>query len=52
VIVAETTRPDAAIAIAGILFLATVISVAVWQVMATARAGLSASREKAYRKVE
>jgi hypothetical protein len=51
VIVAATAWPDAAIAIAGILFITVVLSVAIWQILATGRAGLSARREQAYRKV-
>ena len=51
-IVAVTdTWPQAAIAIAGIAFVTIVLSIAIWQILATGRAGLSARREQAYRKV-
>lgn len=49
-IIAATEWADAAIAIAGISFITVVISVAIWQVFATGRTGLSAKREQAYRK--
>lgn len=50
-IVAATAWPEAAIAIAGTAFVAIVSSVAIWQLLATGRAGLSSKREQAYRKV-
>ena len=50
-IVAATSWPEAAIAVAGILFVTIVLSVTIWQVLATGRAGLSSRRENAYRKV-
>ncbi len=49
-IVAATSWPEAAIAIAGILFITTVVSVAIWQVFATGRTGMSSRREQAYRR--
>jgi Tfp pilus assembly protein PilO len=51
VIVAATSWPDASIAIAGILLVTTIVSVAIWQVFATGRTGLSAKREQAYRRI-
>ena len=50
-ILAATSWPEAAIAIAGIVFVTTVISVAVWQLLATGRAGIAVRRENAYRKL-
>ena len=41
--------PEASIAIAGIVFITTVISVAIWQVFATGRTGMSVKREQAYK---
>lgn len=49
-IVAQESWPEAAIAIAGIAFVAVVISVVAWQIFSTGRTGLSAKREQAYRK--
>jgi hypothetical protein len=43
--------PEAAIAIAGIAFITIVASVAIWQIFATGRTGLSAKRENAYKKL-
>ncbi len=51
IVAAATEWPEAAIAIAGIAFVTVVISVAIWQILATGRAGLSARREQAYRQV-
>jgi hypothetical protein len=51
VIVAATDWPEASIAIAGILMVTVIVSVIVWQILATGRAGLSARRESAYRKL-
>jgi Tfp pilus assembly protein PilO len=50
-IVAATSWPVAAIVIAGIGFLAVVISVAVWQALATGRTAISADAEQTYRKL-
>ena len=50
-ILAATSWADASIAIAGILFVTAVVCVVVWQVFATGRTGMAASKEKAYRKV-
>jgi hypothetical protein len=49
-IVAATSWPEAAIAIAGILFVTTVVSMAIWQIFATGRTGMSSKREQAYRR--
>ena len=43
--------PEASIAIAGIAFITIVASVALWQIFATGRTGLSATRENAYQKL-
>ena len=50
-IVAVSEWPEAAIAIAGISMITVIVSVVVWQILATGRAGLSAKREGAYRKL-
>lgn len=44
-----TEWSDAGIAIAGILFVTTVASIAIWQVFGTWRARMAVSREEAYR---
>ena len=43
--------PEAAVAIAGVLFVTVVGSVLIWQIFATGRTGLSAKRENAYREL-
>jgi hypothetical protein len=43
--------PEAAIAIAGIALVGSVIIVAVWQLLATWRTRMSGSREREYRKL-
>ena len=43
--------PEASIAIAGIAFVTVVASMAIWQIFATGRTGLSAKRENAYQKL-
>ena len=43
--------PETAVAIAGIAFVTVVLSVTIWQLLATGRAGLSARREQAYRRI-
>jgi small-conductance mechanosensitive channel len=48
---AETSWPEAAIAIAGVLFVTVVLSMLLWQVFATGRTGLSARRENAYKRL-
>lgn len=48
-IVAATDWPDAAIAIGGILFITVVAAVAIWQVFATGRTGISSKAESRYR---
>jgi Tfp pilus assembly protein PilO len=50
-ILAVQSWPEAAIAIAGILFITTVVSVALWQIFATGRTGMTTSKEKSYRKL-
>ena len=50
-IVAATGWADASIAIAGIFFITAVICTALWQIFATGRSGMAASKEKAYRKL-
>lgn len=50
-ILAAQTWPEAGIAIAGIAFVTIVLSVAIWQIFATGRTGLSVKRETAYRKL-
>lgn len=44
-----TDWSDAGIAIAGILFITTVASIAIWQIFGTWRARMAVSREDAYR---
>jgi hypothetical protein len=43
---AATSWPDAAIAIAGIFFLTTVISVLIWQIFETGRTGIHSRRKE------
>ena len=43
--------PEASIAIAGIAFITVVASMAIWQIFATGRTGLSAKRENAYQRL-
>jgi type VI protein secretion system component VasK len=50
-IAAETSWSEAAIAIAGIALVGSVIVIAVWQLLATWRARMAGSRESAYRKL-
>lgn len=50
-ILAVSDWPEAAIAIAGIAFITTVLTVLIWQIFSTGRTGLSARREQAYRKL-
>jgi type VI protein secretion system component VasK len=50
-IAATTNWAEAAIAMVGILFVTTVITVAIWQVFGTWRARMSVAREEAYRKL-
>lgn len=47
----STSWPEAAIAIFGILFVTTVITVVVWQIFGTWRARMSVAREAAYRQL-
>jgi uncharacterized protein YlxW (UPF0749 family) len=49
-ILAATSWPDAAIAIAGIVLVTAVVCMVVWQIFATGRTGMSAKREQAYRR--
>jgi Na+-transporting methylmalonyl-CoA/oxaloacetate decarboxylase gamma subunit len=46
--VMATTWPDALLGTAGIALVTVVLSVLIWQILATGRTGLSARREKAY----
>jgi F0F1-type ATP synthase membrane subunit b/b' len=46
-----TSWPEAAIAIAGILFITTVIVAGAWQIFATWRTRMIVAREDAYRKL-
>jgi uncharacterized protein YoxC len=50
-IVAASDWPDAIIAVAGIAFVIVVISVALWQILATGRTAISGKREETYRKL-
>jgi hypothetical protein len=50
-LVAATSWPEAAIAIAGVAGFTVVISVIVWQIFATGRSGISSHREGEYRKL-
>jgi hypothetical protein len=48
----ETTSwPEAAIAIVGIVFVTTVLTVVIWQIFGTWRARVSVAREAAYRQL-
>jgi hypothetical protein len=49
-LVADTSWPDAAIVIAGIAFLTTVISVVVWQIFATGRRAIGSEHGKEYKR--
>lgn len=52
VLAAESTSwPEAAIAIAGIALVASVVVVVIWQALATWRARIAVTREQAYRKL-
>jgi hypothetical protein len=48
---AATDWPEAAVAIAGIAFLTTIISVAIWQVFSTGRSSIGARRGMEYKKL-
>jgi hypothetical protein len=48
---AETSWPDAVVAIAGIVLVGAVIVVIVWQALATWRARIAVARETAYRRL-
>jgi hypothetical protein len=48
---AGTSWPDAAIAIAGVALVGSVVVIVVWQALATWRTRISVSREDAYRKL-
>ena len=50
-LVAVSEWPEAAIAIAGIAFITIVLSIAIWQIFATGRAGLAGRRDKEYRRL-
>ena len=49
--IAATSWPDAVVAVAGILLVASIVIVIVWQIFATGRASMSVQREKAYREL-
>ena len=51
VIAAGTSWPEAAISIAGIALVGSVVVVVIWQALATARARIAVTREQAYRKL-
>jgi hypothetical protein len=48
---AATSWPDAAVAIAGIALVGTVIVTVVWQTLSTWRARITVAREQAYRRL-
>ncbi len=48
---AETSWPEAAVAIAGVALVGSVIVVVVWQALATWRTRIAVTREEAYRKL-
>lgn len=48
---AATSWPDAAIAMAGIAFITTVLSVLIWQIFSTGKLGLAGRHDKEYRKL-
>lgn len=50
-ILAATSWPDAAIAIAGIGFVTIVLSVLIWQIFSTGKLGLAGRHDKEYRKL-
>lgn len=50
-VLAQTSWPDAAVAIVGILFVTVVLTAAIWQIFATAKARLSVAREEAYKRL-
>lgn len=48
---AQTSWPDATVAVVGILFVTVVLTAAIWQIFATAKARMAVSREDAYRRL-
>jgi hypothetical protein len=50
-IAAETSWPDAAVAIAGVALVASVAVVVVWQALATWRTRIAVTREQKYREL-
>ena len=48
---AQTSWPDASIAIVGILFVTALSVVAIWQIFATAKTRMAVSREQAYKRL-
>lgn len=48
---AETSWPEAAVAIAGVVLVTTILTVVVWQAMSTWRARMSVARESAHREL-
>lgn len=50
-VLAQTSWPDAAVAIVGILFITVVLTAAIWQIFATAKARMTVAREEAYKRL-
>jgi hypothetical protein len=50
-IAADTSWPDAAVAIAGVALVGSVVVVAVWQALATWRTRIAVTREEKYREL-
>jgi hypothetical protein len=50
-VMADTSWPDAAVAIAGVALVTAVVVVLIWQALATWRARMEVSREEAYRRL-
>jgi hypothetical protein len=48
---ADTSWPDAAIAIAGVALVGSIVVIVVWQALATWRTRIAVSRDDAYRKL-
>jgi hypothetical protein len=50
-LLAATSWPEAAVAIAGIAFVTVVISVLIWQIFGTGRTAIAGEHDKEYRKL-
>jgi hypothetical protein len=50
-LIAATSWPEAAIAIAGIAFITIVLSVLIWQIFGTGRTAIAGQNDKEYRKL-